>query len=185
MMNKIKTSELKEKKYPKNIKEGLEEVYNLAQNAMTSTRLLMRQLSPAILYELGFVPAVDWLAENILRENNIKYTFKDDGKEKPLTGDLSVLLFQAVQEVLVNVRKHAKAKNVKISIKRCDSNIRIEVKDDGVGFDTSALDSYVERDIGFGLLNIRSRIDVVGGRFEIESYKDKGTEVKLEAPLKN
>jgi PAS domain S-box-containing protein len=180
----LKMSELKGKEYPKNIKEELEEVYDLAQKAMTSTRLLMRQLSPAILYELGFVPAVDWIAEHILRENNIRYSFKDDGEEKPLADDLSVLLFQAVREILVNVRKHAKAKNVKISIKRCDKNIQIEVKDDGVGFDTSTLDSYVERDIGFGLLNIRSRIDVVGGHFEIESYKNKGTKIKLEAPLK-
>ncbi len=180
----LKMSELKGKEYPKNIKEELEEVYDLAQKAMTSTRLLMRQLSPAILYELGFVPAVDWIAEHILRENNIRYSFKDDGEEKPLTNDLSVLLFQAVREILVNVRKHAKAKNVKIFIKRCDKNIQIEVKDDGIGFDTSTLDSYVERDIGFGLLNIRSRIDVVGGHFEIESYKNKGTKIKLEAPLK-
>jgi PAS domain S-box-containing protein len=181
----LKLSELKGENSPKNIREELEEVYDLAQKAMTSTRLLMRQLSPAILYELGFVPAVDWIAEHILRENNIRYSFEDDGEEKPLTNDLSVLLFQAVREILVNVRKHAKAKNVKISIKRCDKNIQIEVKDDGVGFDTSTLDSYVERDIGFGLLNIRSRIDVVGGHFEIESYKNKGTKIKLEAPLKN
>jgi len=86
--------------------------------------------------------------------------------------------------LLVNIRKHAQAKNVKIYIKRYGRNIQIEVKDDGIGFDTSALDSYVESDTGFGLLNIRSRIDVVGGHFEIESYKNKGTKIKLEAPLK-
>jgi PAS domain S-box-containing protein len=182
---KLKISELKGKKYPKNIKEDLEELHNLAENAITSTRSLMTQLSPAVLYELGFAPAVDWLAEHILIKNNIKYVFKDDRKEKPLTNDLSILLFQAVREILVNIRKHAHAKKVKISIKRNGKNILIEIKDDGVGFDTSVLDSYVENDIGFGLLNIRSRIDVVGGHFEIESYKNKGTKIKIEAPLKN
>jgi len=181
---KLKISELKGKESPTNIKEDLEEVHNLAENAITSTRSLMTQLSPYILYELGFIPAVDWLAEHILRENNIKYSFKDDGKQKPLTNDLSILLFQAVRELLANIRKHAKAKNVKISIKRNGNNIQIEVSDDGIGFDTSALDSYVESDIGFGLLNIRSRIDIVGGHFEIESYKNKGTKIKLAAPLK-
>jgi len=181
---KLKISELKGKESPTNIKEDLEEVHNLAENAITSTRSLMTQLSPYILYELGFIPAVDWLAEHILRENNIKYSFKDDGKQKPLTNDLSILLFQAVRELLTNIRKHAKAKNVKISIKRNGNNIQIEVSDDGIGFDTSALDSYVESDIGFGLLNIRSRIDIVGGHFEIESYKNKGTKIKLAAPLK-
>ncbi len=182
---KLKISELKGKKSHANINEELEEVHNLAENAITSTRSLMTQLSPAVLYELGFVPAVDWLAEHILRENNIKYSFKDDEKEKPLTNDLSIFLFQAVRELLVNIRKHAQAERVTISIKRHGENIQIEVKDDGVGFDTSVLDSYVENDIGFGLLNIRSRIDVVGGHFEIESYENQGTKIKLEAPLKN
>jgi len=181
---KIKIGELKEKESSKNTQESLKEVYNLVQNAITSTRSLMSQISPSILYELGFVPAVDWLAENILKENKIKYEFRNDGKKKNLTDDLSILMFQAVRELLVNIRKHAKANKVEISIKRNERNIQIEITDDGIGFDTSVLDSYVESDTGFGLLNIRSRIDVVGGHFEIESHKNKGTKIKLEAPLK-
>jgi PAS domain S-box-containing protein len=180
---KIKIGELKEKKSSPNMQIPLEEIYNLVQNAITSTRSLMSQISPTILYELGFVPAVDWLAEHILKENGIKYDFRDDGKEKPLTDDLRVLLFQAVRELLTNIRKHAKAKKVHISIERIKNNILIEVKDDGVGFDISELDSYGEKDVGFGLLNIRSRIDVVGGSFEIESNKNKGTKITLKAPL--
>ncbi len=181
---KIKIAELKEKESSQSNQESLNEVYNLVQNAITSTRSLMSQISPYILYELGFVPAVDWLAEKILKGNNIKYAFKNDAKKMNLTDDLSILLFQAVRELLTNIKKHAKAKEVKISIKTEGENIQIEVSDDGTGFDTSALDSYVERDVGFGLLNIRSRIDVVGGHFEIESHKNKGTTIKLEAPLK-
>jgi signal transduction histidine kinase len=88
-----------------------------------------------------------------------------------------------LRELLVNIRKHAKAKKVKISIKRNKDNIQIEVKDDGVGFDISVLDSYCEKDIGFGLLNIRERIDIVGGSFEIESNKNKGTKITLKAPI--
>jgi PAS domain S-box-containing protein len=182
---RIKIGELKEKESSENKRKSLNEVYNLVQKAIASTRSLMSQISPYILYELGFVPAVDWLAEKILKVNNIKYEFKNDRKKKDMTDDLSILLFQAVRELLTNIRKHAKAKNVKISIKRDGENIKIEISDDGAGFDTSILDSYVERDIGFGLLNIRSRIDVVGGHFEIESHKNKGTKIKLEAPLKS
>ncbi|MEO0293556.1 MAG: PAS domain S-box protein [candidate division WOR-3 bacterium] len=182
---KFKIGELKEKKsiMNSNIKDSLEEIYNLVQNAIIATRSLMSQISPTILYELGFVPAVDWLAEKILKENKIEYEFNDDGKEKPLSDDLRILLFQAVRELLVNVKKHAKAKKVWISIKRIDEEIAIEVKDNGVGFDISQLDSYYEKDVGFGLLNIRSRIEVVGGSFEIESHKNKGTKITLKAPL--
>jgi len=180
---KLKIGELKEKESSPNTRKSLEEVHNLVQNAITSSRSLMTQISPSILYELGFIPAVDWLAENILNENNIKYDFSDDQKEKPLTDDLRILLFQAVRELFVNIRKHAKAKKVQISIKRNKETIQIEIKDDGIGFDISALDSYCENDIGFGLLNIRSRIDVVGGHFEIESHKNKGTKITLKAPI--
>jgi PAS domain S-box-containing protein len=180
---KLKIGELKEKKYSQNMYKSLEEIYDLVQNAITSARSLMSQISPTILYELGFIPAVDWLAESILKENDIEYEFSDDGKEKPLTEDIRILLFQAVRELLTNIRKHSKAKKVKISIKRTREDIQIEIADNGIGFDTSALDSYCEKDVGFGLLNIRSRIDVVGGSFEIESHKKRGTKIILKAPL--
>jgi len=180
---KLKIGETMEKNSSPNIQESLKEIYNLVQDAITSARSLISQISPTILYELGFVPAVDWLAENILKENKIKYEFKDDRKEKPLTDDLRILLFHAVRELLINIRKHAKAKKVKISIKRKKENIKIEIEDDGIGFNTSTLDSYCEKDVGFGLLNIRSRIDVVGGSFEIESHKKKGTKIILKAPI--
>ncbi len=180
---KIKIGELKEKNTSQNMQKSLEEIYNLVQDAITSARSLMTQISPTILYELGFIPAVDWLAETILKKNNIEYEFNNDGKEKPLTDDIRILLFQAVRELLVNIRKHAKAKKVGISIKRNKENIKIEIKDNGTGFDISSLDSYCEKDVGFGLLNIRSRIDVVGGSFEIESHKKRGTKITLKAPL--
>jgi PAS domain S-box-containing protein len=180
---KLKIGEAKEKNSSPTVKKSLEEIHNLVQDAITSARSLMTQISPTILYELGFVPAVDWLAENILKKNNIEYEFIDDEKEKPLTDDLRILLFQAVRELLTNVRKHSKAKKVKISIKRTKENIQIEIKDNGVGFKISSLDSYCEKDVGFGLLNIRSRIDVVGGSFEIESHKRKGTKIILKAPI--
>jgi len=179
----LKIGELKQKNPSPNIQKSLQEIYNLVQDAITSARSLMTQISPTILYELGFEPAVDWLAESILKKNNIEYEFNDDEKGKPLTDDINILLFQAVRELLVNIRKHSKAKKVRISIKRCKENIQIVIEDNGIGFDISALDSYCEKDIGFGLLNIRSRIDVVGGSFEIESHKKRGTKITLKAPV--
>jgi PAS domain S-box-containing protein len=179
----LKIGELTEKNSSPHIQKSLKEIYNLVQDAITSARSLMTQISPTILYELGFEPAVDWLAENILKNNNIEYEFNEDGKEKPLTDDISILLFQAVRELLVNIKKHSKAKKVRISIRRSKENIKIDIEDNGIGFDISALDSYCEKDIGFGLLNIRSRIDVVGGSFEIESRKKSGTKITLKAPI--
>jgi PAS domain S-box-containing protein len=180
---KLSIGELKKIKMPHQVAQSIKEIYNLVQQAITATRSLMHQISPTILYELGFVPAVDWLTERILEKNGIYCKFTKDIKKMPLNDDICILLFQAVQELLINIRKHAQAKKTDISVKRENSNILITVSDNGIGFDTSKLDSYTDENIGFGLLNIRERLNMIGGTFEIESMPGKGTTVTLRAPL--
>jgi len=123
------------------------------------------------------------LTESLRKRYGIKCEFDDDGKKKPLNNNIRILLFQAVQELLINIRKHANAKKVKVFIKRENNKIFIKVSDNGIGFDTSKLDSYIEANVGFGLLNIRERLDIIGGSFEIESKPGSGTIVTLRAPL--
>jgi PAS domain S-box-containing protein len=180
---KLKIGGIKRGKSYQQVTNSLEEIYNLVQQAIASTRSLMYIISPTILYELGFIPAIDWLTESFLKRYGINCKFNDDGKKKPLVEDIKILLFHAVKELLTNIRKHAHAKKAEIFIKRENNKVFIKVSDNGVGFDTSKLDSYTEENIGFGLLNIRERLDMVGGSFEIESKKGKGTKVTLRAPL--
>ncbi|MCK4528092.1 PAS domain S-box protein [candidate division WOR-3 bacterium] len=180
---KLKIGELRKRKSHTETIKSLKEIYDLVQQAIISTRSLMYQISPTILYELGFVPAIDWLTERILKRNGIYCDFDDDGMKKPLNDDIRVLLFQAVQELLINIRKHAQARKAVVSIKKEDKNILIKVSDDGIAFDTSKLDSYIDENVGFGLLNIRERLDMIGGSFEIKSKPEYGTIITLKAPL--
>jgi signal transduction histidine kinase len=110
---------------------------------------------------------------------------QDDGRKKPLTEEASVALYQMVRELLLNIAKHANAKKVRISVEKVLDEIRIIVADDGKGIDPSTGLRHVLRNGGFGLFNIRHRIEYLGGNLAIESEIGCGTRAILYLPLKS
>jgi PAS domain S-box-containing protein len=161
-----------------------DEISRLISLTIENIRSLTFELSSPILYELGFVSAVEWLTENVRKHHGHVTEFHDDGVSKPIAHDIQVLLFHAVRELLTNIVKHAKAKHIRVNIHHFDERIRIEVRDDGVGFDPLK-PSHSENDSGgFGLFKIHESLGYAGGRLEIESAVGKGTTAVLEAPLK-
>lgn len=181
---KIKLGALRASASSTGLSGPLDEIHKLVEEIIQETRSLTFEVSSPILYELGLEAAVEWLAEQIQEKYGLLSHFEDDRQPKPLDDDVSVLLFQAVRELLANVAKHAQARNVKVSIRRDDTNIKITVEDDGNGFDTSDTVSHWSRTEGFGLFSIRERLDYLGGRLEVESEPGHGTWATLAAPLK-
>lgn len=161
--------------------EALEEVRSLVHQSIQEVRSLTFEVSPPILYDLGFEPAVEWLAEECQRRHGLVCEFCDDGREKPLHDNMRVVLFQAIRELLFNVIKHARATRAKVTVGRKGDRVRIEVEDDGEGFDLSKL--HGRGDGGFGLFSVRERLGYMRGQVEIESAPGKGTRVTLTAPL--
>jgi signal transduction histidine kinase len=144
---------------------------------------LIAEISPPVLYELGFELAVKRLIEEFREKYDIVFNFVNDKLNKPVNKDMGFILFKSVRELLFNVTKHAKAHRVKVSILREGDNIRIDVEDDGVGFDYSK-DYFLEnKDSGFGLFNIRERLEYMGGCLEVRSKPDHGTRITLVTPL--
>jgi len=92
-------------------------------------------------------------------------------------------LFQAVRELLWNVVKHAKAAEAVVRVERADALVRVTVEDRGRGDDPSRRSTLPTEEGGYGLFSIAERIDLLGGRVEIESARRKGTRVTLTAPL--
>ena len=184
IVTKMKLEELREMKISVVVDCLLDDIYKLLEKTIQDTRSLTFELSPPVLYELGFEPAVEWLIEQIQEQHGIVIDFMSDGRFKPLNDDIRVLLFKAIRELLVNVVKHADAQNVKIFIKRDGNNIWIEVEDDGIGSDTAEFNFSVSRSGGFGLFNMRERLEHLGGHFEVKSEPGHGTQVTLVAPLK-
>jgi len=163
----------------------IDEIRELVKQTIKDTRSLTFELSPPVLYELGLVAAIDWLAEQFQHKHGLKCTVESDRKPKSLNQDIEIVLFRSVRELLVNIIKHAKAGRVKITVRVNKGNLRIRVADDGIGFskEDKATKAYTNNQ--FGLFNITERIRHLGGRLEVDSQRGKGTMVTLVAPLKS
>jgi PAS domain S-box-containing protein len=182
-ISKIKLESLADNAEP-DLFKSLNEVNGLISQTIEATRSLTFEISPPVLYELGFETAVNWLAKQTRKRFGLEVEFADDGKPKPLDADIRVLLFQAVRELLVNVVKHARAKKAKVFTCRIQKNIQITVEDNGVGFDAEAISAVNDpAKGGFGLFNIRERLDQIGGSVIINARAGKGTRITLTAPV--
>jgi signal transduction histidine kinase len=182
-ISKLKIESLAQSATSPQLIEELKEIRDLIAQAVENARSLTFELSPPILYELGFGPAVEWLLRQTRQQHGLSTEFTDDELPKPLDDDIRVLLFQAVRELLVNVVKHAKASSVKVFTRKVDDQIQVSVEDDGVGFDLARFYSHDRMGGGFGLFNIRERLDHIGGHLGITSRTGKGTCVTLLAPI--
>lgn len=184
ILSKMKLSELLEDSHSEKSSDSLQELRQIIESLIEETRTLTFELSPPVLYELGFEPAIDWLAEQFQNRHNISIQIKDDGKEKSLNSDIRFILFDAVRELLLNVIKHAKAKNVNIHMKKRNGFLSINIEDDGVGFDLSVLKTNRLKNHSFGYFQIKERLKLLNGELKIETSPGKGTNVSIKAPLK-
>jgi signal transduction histidine kinase len=180
---KMKLQHLSETVKGPQIKPTIDEIKEIIADAIESTRTLTFEISPPVLYELGFEAAIEWLLRKARKQQHLKTDFQTDGQKKPLDENISVFLFQAVRELLINVAKHAKARNVVVSVCRLDDHIQVSVTDDGIGFDKNKLESVHPNPSGFGLFSIRERLSYIGGKLHIESQPGKGAEFTITAPL--
>lgn len=181
---KLKLESLQETKPPNQYSGLIDEVRELLDQTIKDTRLLTFELSPPVLYMLGLEAALEGLASQMQDQHGILCDFEDYGKSAHLDDDVRAVLFQAVRELLFNVVKHAQADSVKVSIWKYDGEIRINVEDDGIGFDASQLSPQTYKADGFGLFIISERLNCIGGHLEINSEPGSGTLITLTAPPK-
>ncbi len=179
----IKLGAMREAASSPSMAEAMDEVRRLVEQSIKYSRSLTFELSPPILYDLGFEAAVEWVAELIQNQHAIPISVQTDRQPLPMDDEIRVLLFQAVRELLVNVVKHAKAQKAEVNIGREGSLIRIQVKDDGIGLGISP-GAPLTSARGFGLFSIRERLKYLGGHLEVESEPGRGTVVTLMVPLK-
>jgi chemotaxis methyl-accepting protein methylase/signal transduction histidine kinase len=159
----------------------LRELEELVSQASRNVRSLTFQVSPPVLTELGLVPALQWLAEDMQRTHGIAVEVEDDGASKPLGQAARSLVFRAVRELLINVSKHAKVTSARVETKRSSDDLVVTVSDAGVGFDAAQV--LGPSPPGFGLLSVRERLEFIGGTTAITSVPGSGTVVTLDVPL--
>ena len=180
---KIKLEGLAARKPAAQISQAILEIRGLVDQSVHDARSLLFDLSPVALYELGFEPAVESLLERIQATHGLATSFRADDLPKPMTNDVRVVLFRGFREVLQNVVRHAQARGVGVSVGRDGETVLVEVQDDGVGFDAEKALSIRDAARGFGLFDVRERLDYLGGSLTIQSEPGKGTTAILRAPL--
>ena len=161
--------------------DEIQQIRELIDQAIQFVRTLTVDLSPPMLYELGFDAAVQRLVEQFQGRYDVRFYFQTDGDKRPLDDAMRTLLFNIVRELMVNVVKHAKAETATISVLRDANEIKIAVKDDGKGFDTTEIRPNGSNE-GFGILNIFERLNTLGGRIDIQSVINSGTTVLVTVP---
>jgi PAS domain S-box-containing protein len=179
----IKLGAMREMATSPSLAAAMDEVRRLVEQSINYSRSLTFELSPPILYDLGFEAAVEWLAELIQNQHGMRLEVQTDRRPLPMDDEIRVLLFQAVRELLVNVVKHAKAHKAQVTIGREGNLIRIQVVDDGIGLGLPP-GAPLSSARGFGLFSIRERLKCLGGLLEVESEPGRGTTVTLLVPLK-
>lgn len=158
---------------------SLTEMDALLQQCLQYARTMMAQLSPSVLQDLGLIPAIHWLAEQMAQQG-LKVDVQVQTQETPsLSEHQSDLLFQALRELLTNVVKHAGVSTASVTIHRQDPNtLLLTVNDRGKGFDINTV-HYQPTGEHFGLFSIQERMEAMSGWCRIDSAAGKGTTVEL------
>jgi signal transduction histidine kinase len=156
----------------------IEGITSLLDKAIAYTRTLTAQISPPVLYELGFQPAVAWLADQVSSKHGLPVRVHATGDASVEEEAGRIMLFLAVRELLINAVKHSNARRAEILLDGDDDTVRVEVRDDGEGFDPEAPTCRE----GFGLFSIAERIRSLGGTVHIDSAPGTGTRVALTIP---
>ena len=155
--------------------------------SLSYTRTLIADLSPPVLHQFGLTAGLQWFAERmqIQRKFSVKLLL-DQVDSSLLPEDKAVLLFQSVRELLLNVAKHAQCNEATVRLTHRPDALRIEVVDQGVGFDpisSASTNNASPLSSHFGHFSIRERMRALGGAFEITSQPGRGTVACLDLPL--
>lgn len=153
----------------------------IARESLDDTRRVVASLRPELLEHVELPEAVSRLCAQATERNGVVVSVVVTGTPVPLHPEVEITLFRALQEGLSNVRKHAHAHAVSVTLSYMDDQVMLDVRDDGDGFDVPVLGSALTG--GFGLRAMRERAEQLHGTASIESERGEGTTLTVSIPL--
>ena len=142
---------------------------------------IAHQMHSAKLDLLGLASAAANLCEELSKQQELQIAFRDDGLPERLPKEIALVLFRVLQEALTNAVKHSGARHVTVTLRASADAIQLEVVDDGIGFEQTA----VTRVHGLGLVSMRERLHLVNGEISVDSRPGAGSRVRARVPLSN
>jgi signal transduction histidine kinase len=162
------------------MQDWLSDTEELLAQTIDDIRNLTFELRPSMLDDFGLIPALRWYVENFSRRSNVRISLKTGDRDYRFSPEVVITLYRIIQEALTNVAKHASASQASVSVSQKGSTAVLSVRDNGIGFDSG---KWLSVPKGMGLLNIKERVDMLGGVFEIISRPRKGTKLNIQIPF--
>lgn len=161
-------------------KQSLHELEGLAEQTIENLRRIIRALRPIYLEDLGLATALEML---VRETKSMQIDFYRTGQERRLERDVELALYRIAQEALNNVVRHAQASHATLNINFSEHEIKLEINDDGIGFAVPRSPTDFAPNGHFGLLGMRERSELIGGRFEVQSEAGAGTQLSVRLPF--
>jgi signal transduction histidine kinase len=167
---------------PHLIKERLARARDLAKRTVQTVRNISGLLRPAMLDDLGLVPALQFQLEDFLRRSGIACEFVENDVADRLPDTVKTCVYRVIQEALHNAEKHSAATRVRVKVQQLPDSLVAEVEDNGRGFEMKQ-GTPIRRGSGLGLLGIRERVAAARGSLAIDSTPGRGTRISISIPL--
>ena len=164
---------------PASSREGVAKVSRVLDEVADQLRRLAHELRPTVLDDLGLLSALEFLSQGVIKRTGLDVRVEGStaGRLDPI---IETTLYRVVQEAVLNVVKHARARSVIIRVEHGPTHIRCSIRDDGVGFDAGGQPKGPR---GLGLLGIGHRVETLGGRLEIRTRPGQGTTLVVGIPV--
>ncbi|MEE8174159.1 MAG: PAS domain-containing sensor histidine kinase, partial [Dehalococcoidia bacterium] len=160
--------------------QQLEQLRDKIEPIMEGVRRFSHELRPGVLDQLGLLPALEWLAEDMIASYEIDARVEVIGTPRRLSAEEELVLFRIAQEALSNVRKHSQATEAVVRVEFCDDKIRMAITDNGQGFELPDMLSDFVAKGKLGILGMHERARLLDGSFSVQSEAGKGTTVSVE-----
>lgn len=163
----------------RSLQQKAEAMMELIDSTIHTVRRIAAEARPAVLDNLGLAAAIEWQAQEFQNRTGIGCDIRRMLKDLELDQDISTTLFRIFQETLTNAARHAKATRVELSLEEKQSNLILEVKDNGRGI----TEEEVYGSNSLGILGMRERAFLLGGEVQIAGVPGQGTTVTVRIPL--
>jgi len=165
----------------KDLRKKIARTQRLVEKSVTIVHRFARELRPTVLDDLGLIPALQSFIKDFTKRTNIRIHFTAFAGVEQLNSTQRTVLYRVAQSALANVDKHAHASDVKVSIRKLQGAIRLEIHDNGKSFDMKRV-LFAKRHKRLGLLGSRERVEMIGGIFGVASAPGQGTTISVEIP---
>lgn len=167
---------------PEELKKQMKTLKDLAAETSKELRVLIYKLSPRYSGEDKLVQEIENYLKNVGEMNNVEISFTAEGEKDFLNPSIGNGFYRVIKEAIFNAIRHGKSSYIKVNLKMEPFLSRLEIIDDGEGFDTEIFHKHEKRKHGLGLVNMRETINSLNGKMEIVSSEGKGTAVKCIVP---